>query len=579
MLKRTTQVVMVLLLLTGCSKSGLLENNQGLSVDIAKGEILPSNLEAQTEPGKETQQESEVDSWEDYYLAYLDETVLPDSYYTYDFIYVDDDDIPELVLNSGYEAGGCIILTCHEGYVDELQTNRLSFSYIERQNLLNNRGGHQGYYFDHIYKIVDGKWEKVFSGEYWSDDPTSLVYDEKMGRHHTEHYSIDDVETDEESYLAKVAEIYDSTQANTSEADLIIDEMYSYLKAGAYISKNHRYEFILDDCTWLAAQEMCRNKGGYLATITCLDEMEKIEKMIQDEGMKDVCFYIGARRGAETTDEYPRLGILWDDSSLIDPTCIGKWKRDEPSYSGITSNVVEVREDFVAIEQDHEINKFLFEDVTNDLVKYYPEYSGKLGYICEYDDTAPSEKNNNLTFLYSLEGLSADEIVDECNIYLDNTLNSNQPDTDYEKAFRIKPMSSEDSENGNDAVYYRFIPVYGTTFNCNPGLDLIKRIDVSRGSGAVNPEMSEYDDWKRMSVRIDLDIQDRDKAIQIYEKLYDQLAPFYENSFEIRDDMFWTSSGGFWNEDNSLRLQVQLVCLTEHDDSYSISVTKWHNVE
>lgn len=330
------------------------------------------------------------------------------------------------------------------------------------------------------------------------------------------------------------------------------------------------------------AQEKCHDKGGYLATLTCPKEIERVEEMIRNEGMDNSCFFVGCRRGAEMSpNSYPRYGLFWDDLSLRDPSCIGKWFHDEPSFSVITSNGVEVREDFVAFEKGKDLNEFFFKDVTNNIIKYYPEYSGKLGYICEFDDEDDTQLriNNSITFLYSLEGLSADEIVEECNIYLNNKLNSSQSDSDYEKVFKVRPMSMEESDNSYDAVYYRFIPVFGTAFNCNPGLDLIKRINVSRGSGEPQPGFEAYAEWKRMSVSIDLDIQDREKAIQVYEKFYEQLAPLYENSFEIRDDTYWSSAGSFWNEDHTLSSGVQLVCLAEHDDSYDIFVIKWHNVE
>lgn len=45
----------------------------------------------------------------------------------YSLIYVNDDDIPELVLDGMVEASGCLILTYKDGYIDVLQTSRLFF--------------------------------------------------------------------------------------------------------------------------------------------------------------------------------------------------------------------------------------------------------------------------------------------------------------------------------------------------------------------------------------------------------------------------------------------------------------------
>ena len=81
-------------------------------------------------------------------------------------IYVDDDDIPELVLTDGVEAGGCRIITFHDGDIDILQTNRLNFMFIPYSGILDNADGHMDYYFDYIYEIVDGRWEAIATGEY-----------------------------------------------------------------------------------------------------------------------------------------------------------------------------------------------------------------------------------------------------------------------------------------------------------------------------------------------------------------------------------------------------------------------------
>lgn len=89
----------------------------------------------------------EPEAWEQAYLEYLDTLQYGESC-TFSLIYVDEDEIPELVINAGYEAGGCRILTWHEEILDMLQTNRLNFTYVEKENLLCNSDGNMGYYYD-----------------------------------------------------------------------------------------------------------------------------------------------------------------------------------------------------------------------------------------------------------------------------------------------------------------------------------------------------------------------------------------------------------------------------------------------
>ncbi|MCH5275883.1 MAG: hypothetical protein J1E65_08580 [Lachnospiraceae bacterium] len=56
----------------------------------------------------------EMQDWQEAYAAYIEEED-KDGYYTYSLIYVNGDDIPELVIDTGGEAGGCEILTFYNG--------------------------------------------------------------------------------------------------------------------------------------------------------------------------------------------------------------------------------------------------------------------------------------------------------------------------------------------------------------------------------------------------------------------------------------------------------------------------------
>ncbi|GFI02445.1 hypothetical protein IMSAGC005_01274 [Lachnospiraceae bacterium] len=47
------------------------------------------------------------------------------------FLYVDDDVIPELAVNTGFSAGGMLVLTYHDGILDEAVIYRSGLDYIE----------------------------------------------------------------------------------------------------------------------------------------------------------------------------------------------------------------------------------------------------------------------------------------------------------------------------------------------------------------------------------------------------------------------------------------------------------------
>lgn len=164
--------------------------------------------------------------WRQRYLEYIGrEEVKNESVNaTYGLIYVDADDIPELVIDTNVEAGGCLILTCHEGIVDAIWTRRLYFTYLERENLLSNSAGHQDYYYDDVYTIRDGKWQMIASGEY---DGYLDGWSEEIGRWICRNYSWNGVETTMEEYLTQFHAIYDEARAiepsnNLSFAELMM---------------------------------------------------------------------------------------------------------------------------------------------------------------------------------------------------------------------------------------------------------------------------------------------------------------------------------------------------------------------
>ena len=129
---------------------------------------------------------------------------------TYCLIDVDGNDIPEMVVNTGFEAGGCLIYTYSDGQAHVLPTNRLHFTYLPGQNLLCNSEGSMGYYYDIISRIQDGKWEIVARGEY---DTTTGECDEERGRYICQNYTWNQKPVTREAYMAAFDAIYDEESA------------------------------------------------------------------------------------------------------------------------------------------------------------------------------------------------------------------------------------------------------------------------------------------------------------------------------------------------------------------------------
>ena len=203
---------------------------------------------------------------------------------TYSLIYVDDDDIPELVIDTGVEAGGCQILTYHSGEIDVLQTDRRLFYYIEKKNLLNNTGGIYGYYFDRIYAIENGRWVCIADGE----NTETMGDDDWVYR-----YEWDGKEVKEDVYNKSLNAVFDMEQKIEPDPYYIMDEMLALLKTGDIVSRKHRYELFVENVTWDEAKRRCEERGGYIVTVTSTEEYERIQKGIVDSGLTDTAFWVG----------------------------------------------------------------------------------------------------------------------------------------------------------------------------------------------------------------------------------------------------------------------------------------------
>ncbi len=325
------------------------------------------------------------DGWGSAYIKYLDENPPVDGEYTYALIYVDEDDIPEMVINSQYEAGGCQIVTWHKGKLDVLQTSRLYFTYIEHENLLNNEDGHMGYYYDLVYTIRDGEWTMLFNGEYsgFADDDSD-DYDEVSGRYICTDYLIDGKKTDRKGYMDALLSVYDLDRSQPPKSYLLIDDLRSYLETGKYLYESHRYEIYYDNCTWEEAKRSCEEKGGYLACMTCDGEFELVDKLIRSELTTDYVFYVGAGYDSDK-------GWIWLEPGLTQRGCVNSttfdhWLNSGPSYSDTLPDGTEVDEYCCEYMYRKSEDRFYLNDVTNDVPGLYPSFRGRIGYICEYSE-------------------------------------------------------------------------------------------------------------------------------------------------------------------------------------------------
>lgn len=340
------------------------------------------------EPGLTQDDTYEMQDWQAAYAEYI-EGVEYGPYNQYALIYVDEDDIPELVICTGTVATACTVLTFHDGEVDALQTWSLQCNYIEKKNLYWDAYGRMGEFYDQVYTIENGKWVHVLGGEYIAKlDEDGLITDEYD-------YAWEGEAVPEDTYYENLHAVYDieENQNVGSEQYVKLDEMLLRLQTGNNdMPQPHRYELYIEDITWDEAKRRCEERGGYLATITTIEEQEHIKKGIEDSGQTKVAYWLGASDRPATDYGYRWYEPNWSSSSYeytnyINYSDMEKyWADGEPGYSRRESDEPITRLCIYLLYDDAKENCYFYND-PKDMLMRNPEYTGGIGYICEYGVT------------------------------------------------------------------------------------------------------------------------------------------------------------------------------------------------
>ncbi len=123
----------------------------------------------------------------------------------YALLYVNRDSVPELAVDTGSEAGGCQILTYHQGRTGVLQTRRRGFTYVPRGGTLCNSDGSMDFYYDDVYIIENGTWKRTAYGEYYGYKDG---WSEEQGRYICQTYVFNGKRTTMEGYMQALRQAY-----------------------------------------------------------------------------------------------------------------------------------------------------------------------------------------------------------------------------------------------------------------------------------------------------------------------------------------------------------------------------------
>ncbi|MDR1778683.1 MAG: VWA domain-containing protein [Clostridiales Family XIII bacterium] len=148
----------------------------------------------------------------------------------------------------------------------------------------------------------------------------------------------------------------------------------------------HRYEFVVKDITWEEAFAECQAKGGYLAHINSVAENEYIIQQIKASGHDNVLFWLGGRRDAGSDKYYWVDGNNKTYGKEINSSTYwvaDLWMENEPSFRDERLNLDEY---YLDIFYYNARGAWVWNDCPNNILDAGADYySGKIGYICEYD--------------------------------------------------------------------------------------------------------------------------------------------------------------------------------------------------
>lgn len=92
-----------------------------------------------------------------------DERRVLDVFNSWGLAYIDDDNIPEMVLFCPGEAYGNIVLSYSDGKVSKWTSWRCNAEYIPRSGLLCNQDGSMGEYWDKVVRLENGRFTEIYN--------------------------------------------------------------------------------------------------------------------------------------------------------------------------------------------------------------------------------------------------------------------------------------------------------------------------------------------------------------------------------------------------------------------------------
>lgn len=162
-------VIVIIIVTVTSRKSNNDENNAKNDLET----VVTS--ETADETVKSTEATTQANNWKKQYIEYL-KNVDSKNYGGCKYIYMNNDDIPELMILGSNTAAGNILVTSDNTTIDTKIIASGKMYYAEKSNELYIESGRQGVYAYTIYKISDGKIQEEEVNSYDTSGKTAFVY-------------------------------------------------------------------------------------------------------------------------------------------------------------------------------------------------------------------------------------------------------------------------------------------------------------------------------------------------------------------------------------------------------------------
>lgn len=160
-----------------------------------------------------------------------------DEYPRYALVYIDNDDIPEMVLQGESEAEGLYVLTQRKGAVSALHLDGLLFSFVEKSGLFSD-GQHCNFgdCSEEIFMIQDGKFVLKAT---WHSVDLSMAAD---------FFEADDADDDETEMEEEIEYYFNDNEVDEATAERLLNE--------AFYSKGKTID--IEEFEWFDKEELLK---------------------------------------------------------------------------------------------------------------------------------------------------------------------------------------------------------------------------------------------------------------------------------------------------------------------------------